>query len=125
MKSPLFQDRRATGLLNRVRNDVSLLREDLGSLLTHTTRETLPNSAREIADHARSGARDFADHAKSSLAAGGAYAADRLRNLRAHPPRREAGWVGGAILVGVIAYGVYALYRSSNEARLEAGEIDE
>jgi len=125
MKSSPFQDRRASGLLDRVRNDVSHLREDLGSLLTHTTRQTLPNGAREIADHARSGARDFADQARNSLAAGGAYAADRFRNLRAHPPRREASWVGGAILAGVVAYGLYALYRSSCELQREAEEINE
>ncbi|MEO5916193.1 MAG: hypothetical protein ABIS50_18290 [Luteolibacter sp.] len=100
MNNTLFKDRRATGLLNRVREDVSHLRDDIGSLLTHTTRTTLPNGARELADQA-----------KSQLAAGGAYAASRLRNLRSQPPRQSAGWIGGALIVGLLAYGAYALCR--------------
>lgn len=108
MKSPLFSDRRATGLLDRVRDDVSRLRDDIGNLLTHTTRETLPNSAREIADHA-----------KQQFAAGSAFAASRLRGLtRQPPPRHSASWLGGAVVTGLVAYGVYALLRNSccNEA---------
>ena len=115
MKSSVFQDRRATGLLNRVRNDVSHLREDIGSLISHATRETLPNGARELAGHARAGAREMADQARSRLVEGGAYAASRLRTLRSQPPRQQAGWIGGAILVGIIAYGAYAIYRSASE----------
>ena len=102
MNSTFFNDRRAAGLLNRVREDVSNLREDIGSLLTHTTRKTLPDSAHEIAGRAR-----------HQLAAGGAYAASRLRDLRGHPHRESAGWVGGAIVVGLLAYGAYALLRSN------------
>ncbi len=102
MKSPLFSDRRASGLLDRVRDDVSRLRDDIGNLLTHTTRETLPNSAREIADQA-----------KQQFAAGSAYAASRLRGFTSPPPRRSASWVGGAVVTGLLAYGVYALLRNS------------
>ena len=102
MKSPLSSDRRATGLLDRVRDDVSRLRDDIGNLLTHTTRETLPNSAREIADQA-----------KQHFAAGSAYAASRLRGLSSQPQRHSANWVGGAIVTGLLAYGVYALLRNS------------
>ena len=102
MKFPLFSDRRATGLLDRVRDDVPPLRDDIGNLLTHTTRETLPNSARELADQA-----------KQQFAAGSAYAASRLRGLsRPPPPRHSAGWVGGAVVVGLLAYGVYSLLRN-------------
>jgi ElaB/YqjD/DUF883 family membrane-anchored ribosome-binding protein len=118
MNSTLFNDRRATGLLNRVRQDVSNLRDDLSSLLSHTSRETLPNSARELADHARSSARDLADQARSQLMAGGAYAASRLRHLRPHSTNHHsASWVGGAILTGVLAYGIYSLCRNHCEAK--------
>ncbi|GAA5116856.1 hypothetical protein JIN84_18340 [Luteolibacter yonseiensis] len=108
MNSSLFNDRRASNLLNRVRDDIFHLREDVGSLLSHTTKKTLPNGARELADQA-----------KSQLAAGGAYAASRLRDFRGHPPRQSAGWIGGALLVGVLAYGVYSLCqnRQTDETR--------
>ena len=102
MKSPIFSDRRATGLLDRVRDDVARLRDDIGNLLTHTTRETLPNSAREIAGQA-----------KQQFAASSAFAASRLRGLTRQPPRHSASWLGGAVVTGLIAYGVYALLRNS------------
>lgn len=105
MNTTLVKDRRATSLLNRVREDISLLREDIGSLVTHTTKTTLPNGAREIAGQA-----------KSQLAAGSAYAASRLRNLRAQPTtRRSAEWIGGAVVVGVLAYGTYLLCRNHRQ----------
>ncbi len=102
MSTPLFSDRRTAGLLNRVRTDITHLRDDIGNLLSHTTRETLPNSAKELAEQA-----------KHQLAAGGAYAASRLRDLRYHPPRQSAGWIGGAVVVGLLAFGAYALLRNS------------
>lgn len=106
MNSLLFNDGRATGLLNRVREDVSLLRGDMGTLLSHTARETLPNGARELADHA-----------KHRIAAGGAYAASRLRDFRANPSSRQsAGWIGGALLVGLLAAGAYALTHNGHHA---------
>jgi len=101
MSTPLFSDRRAAGLLNRVRDDVSHLRNDIGDLLSHAKRETLPNGARELADQA-----------KQQFAAGSAYAASRLRGLRSQPPTPSAGWIGGAVVAGLIAYGVYALCRN-------------
>lgn len=110
----LFNDRRANGLLNRVREDVSHLRDDIGSLLSHTTKKTLPNGAREIADQA-----------KSQLAASGAYAASRLRDFRGHSPRQSAGWIGGALLVGVLAYGVYSLCQSKQSATADRYEPDD
>jgi uncharacterized membrane protein YebE (DUF533 family) len=113
MNSSLFSDRRTTGLLNRVREDVSHLREDIGSLLSHTTKKTLPNGARELADQA-----------KSQLAAGGAYAASRLRDFRVQPPRQSAGWIGGALLVGVLAYGAYSLLQGKQSAQA-GGEQDD
>ena len=101
MSLPLFSDRRAAGLLDRVRADVSHLRDDIGNLLTHAKKETLPNGARELADQA-----------KNQFAAGSAYAASRLRGLRSQPPRQSVGWVGGAVLAGLVAYGVYAICRT-------------
>ncbi len=102
MKSPISIDSRATGLLDRVREDVSHLRNDIGKLLTHTTRETLPNNARELADQA-----------KQHFAAGSAYAASRLRGFRTPPQRHTGGWIGGAVLAGLIGYGVYMLCRDN------------
>ena len=115
MKSPIVSDRRATGLLDRVRDDVSRLRDDIGHLLTHTKRETLPNSAREIADQA-----------KQQFAAGSAYAASRLRGFTRQPPRHSASWVGGVVVTGLIAYGVYALLRNNccNQATTNSAAND-
>lgn len=114
MNSLLLKDRRATGLLNRVREDVTHLREDIGNLLTHTTKQTLPNSARE-----------FADQAKQQLAAGGAYAATRLRSFRSQAPSPSANWVGGAVLVGLLAFGAYALCKNSCHSQRIADEADD
>lgn len=103
MNTNLFTDRRSANILKRVRHDIANLRDDISNLLTHTTKETLPNSARDLADQAR-----------SQLAAGGAYAASRLRDFRHQPPSvgSTAGLVGGALLAGAIAYGVFAIFRS-------------
>jgi len=97
MNSP-FTDSRASGLLSRVREDIALLRQDVGHLVQHTTRHTLPD-----------GARGLADHARHRLAAGGSYAASRLRSLRESPPRKALGILGGALLVGLLAAGAYTL----------------
>ena len=116
MNSSLSSDRRASGLLRRVRDDVSTLREDISSLLSHTTRQTLPNSARELAGQA-----------KHQLAAGGAYAASRLKDFRGYPPRHSASWVGGALVAGLVAYGIYALCRNScaaNRRQDKSEDID-
>ncbi len=110
----IFKDRRATGLLNRVREDISNLREDIGDLLTHTTHKTLP-----------SGARELADQAKSQLAAGGAYAMSRYRNFRGRPAYNQAGWVGGAVAVGLLAIGAYVLCRGCCSSEEEAEEFVE
>lgn len=101
MSKSLFTDRHAAGLLDRVRADVSHLRDDIGNLLTHAKRETLPNGARELADQA-----------KHQFAAGSAYAASRLRGLRGQPPSHSVGWVGGAVVAGLVGYGIYLLMRN-------------
>lgn len=112
MSTPLLKDRRTSNLLNRVREDVVLLRADIGNLLSDTTQRTLPNSAHEIANRA-----------KSQLAAGGFYAAERLRNLGSNP-RQSASWVGGALMVGLVIFGAYALSKNHCAAKQAAGLDD-
>ena len=82
-------------LLSRVGDDISVLRDDMRHLLSHTARHTLPTGAREIVGSARSG-----------LAAGRENGMARLRALREHP-NQPATWIGGAVVMGLIAAGVY------------------
>jgi hypothetical protein len=91
-----FQDPRASDLLSRVSQDVSLLRQDIGQLLSHTARHTLPSGARELADSAR-----------TRLASGKLYTAEQLRALRNQIQQPATAWVGGAVVVGLIAAGIY------------------
>lgn len=115
-----FSDRRVTSLLSRVREDIDHLRQDLGSLVQHATRHTLPEGARELADTAR-----------SRIAEGGHLAAERLRSLGSlRPPasKQTLGILGGALLVGLIAAGVYAIVKSeqgAGEGVEEEGEEDD
>jgi len=98
-------DRRAVGLLTKVRNDITHLRDDVSELWDHAANKTLPRAAKDLGDLASSG-----------LAAGGAYAASRLRHSfdrYAPHQRRSSGWVTGALAMGVVAAGVYALLRNS------------
>ena len=112
MNSP-FHDRRASSLFSRVREDLSHLREDVGNLVHHTARYTLPH-----------GAREFADSARHRLVEGGHLAASRLRSLRSSPPRQAIGVLGGAILVGVLAAGIYALVKGENGGRAAGVNAD-
>jgi sensor c-di-GMP phosphodiesterase-like protein len=98
-----LQDSRTIGLLSRVREDIAHLRQDMGNLIQHTTRQTLPQGARELAENAR-----------HQFAAGSSYAASRLRSLGASPQRQAIGVLGGAILIGALAAGLYALCRSES-----------
>jgi len=98
-------DRRSVGLLNKVRNDITHLRDDVSELWDHAAHEAIPRAAKEIGDLASNG-----------LAAGGAYAASRLRHsFDRYAPhrRRSSGWLTGALAMGVVAAGVYALFRNS------------
>jgi sensor c-di-GMP phosphodiesterase-like protein len=114
MNSTMLHDNRAAGLMNRVREDVSHLREDVGHLLSHTTRETLPHSAREIADQA-----------KSQIVAGTAYATSRLRELNEAPIQQKVGWIGGALLVGILAAaGVYAFSHNGHSQTHNGSSVD-
>ena len=112
MNHSTLQDSRTVGLLSRVREAIAHLRQDVGNLVQHTTHHTLPQGARELAENAR-----------HQIAAGG-YAASRLRSLRVSPPRQAIGVIGGAILVGAPAAGLYALCRSEscNAAAREEAE---
>lgn len=102
MSSSPFQDPRANDLLSRVSNDISLLRQDVGQLITHTSKHTLPG-----------GARGLADTARDRLAVGRNYSAAQLRALRSQATDPTTAWIGGAVLVGLIAAGVYLLNRES------------
>lgn len=96
MNTTPFQDPRATDLLSRVSQDVSLLRQDISQLLSHTARHTLPTGAHELADSAR-----------TRLASGKVYTAEQLRALRNQINQPATAWVGGALVVGLIAAGIY------------------
>ena len=110
MNSSLLLDRRATGLLNRVREDVSLLRTDIGNLLSDTTHRTLPNGVHQISDRA-----------KNQFAAGSAYATSRIREIgRSSGP--SAFWIGGALALGLVAYGAYSICRSNCTSRQAAAD---
>jgi hypothetical protein len=86
--------------MNRVREDVSALRDDIRHLISHTTRQTLPNGARELAGQA-----------KQQIASRGSYAATQLRDLGARHP---AGFIGGAVVIGLLAAGAYAMTHKHN-----------
>jgi hypothetical protein len=96
-------DKKAMGLLHRVRDDLFHLRDDVNDLWSHTTRKALPKAA-----------RDLGDLASARLAAGGEMAADRLRqsiSRYAAPRHPHSGWISGALVVGLLAAGAYALVR--------------
>jgi hypothetical protein len=96
-----FQDPRANDLLSRVSQDVSLLRQDIGNLFSHAAQHTLPEGARELADTAR-----------NRLAAGRNFSAAQLRALRSQVNQPAAAWVGGAVVVGLLAAGIYLFCKS-------------
>lgn len=96
-----MNDPRTTDLLSRVSSDVGHLRQDIRSLFRHTTRHTIP-----------SGARDLADSARSHLLAGRDYTSEHLRALGQQLNRPATAWVGGAVLVGLLAAGVYWFVKS-------------
>lgn len=101
MNTSPFQDPRANDLLSRVSEDVSLLRQDIGNLFSHAARHTLPEGARGITDTAR-----------SRLAAGRLYSAEQLNALRNQAQQPAAAWIGGAVVVGLIAAGIYLFCKS-------------
>ncbi len=103
MNTSLIQDPRASSLLSRVSEDVSLLRQDVGHLVQHAARHTLPETARGIADTAR-----------SRLLAGRDYTSEHLRSLGHQLNRPATAWVGGAVMVGLLAAGAYWFLKSDS-----------
>lgn len=96
-----LNDPRAGDLMSRVSKDISLLRQDVGNLLSHARRHTIPCGARELADEAR-----------SRLLAGRDYTSEHLRAIGGQLQRPATAWVGGAVLVGLLAAGVYWFIKS-------------
>ena len=94
------QDARAANLLSRVSEDVSLLRQDIGNLVSHTARQTVAG-----------GAREFAENARTRIGAGREYSAEQLRALGEQIKQHPAAWLGGAAAVGLISAGAYLLFR--------------
>lgn len=101
MSQSPFQDPHTNDLLSRVSHDVSLLRQDVGNLFHYTTRHQLP-----------SGVRTLAESAKETLAHTKDYSADQLRYLRSQVSEKPGRFIGGAILVGLLAAGAYVLANS-------------
>lgn len=108
MNAITFQDPRTNDLLSRVGDDVSMLRQDVANLFTHTTRRALPNGARRMANNAR-----------GRLHTGRLYTAEHLQALKntvqngVHQP--AAAWIGGAAAVGLLAAaGAYMLFRNGH-----------
>lgn len=93
-----MNDPRAQDLLSRVSEDVSLLRQDIRNLISHTSRHTLP-----------SGARDLADTAKHRLASGRQYSRAQLQAIRDEP---RSTLVAGIALIGLLAAGIYLLTKT-------------
>lgn len=101
MPTTLSQDRKMKDLLSRVGEDIKQLKGDVSSLLTHTGRHTLPDSARDLRESAR-----------DRFSAGGDYAASQLHYIRQHPGQSSAGIIGGLILLGAVGAGIYFLCKS-------------
>lgn len=105
MTTSSHQDARATTLLSRVSEDVSLLRQDIRNLVSHTAHQTVAG-----------GAREFAENARNKIAAGSAYTAEQLRALGDQMKQHPAAWLGGAAAVGLISAGAYLLFRGDSFA---------
>lgn len=90
-----------------------MLRQDVGHLIQHAARHTLPETAREIAGTAR-----------SRLLAGRHYTSEHLRSLGNQLNRPATAWVGGAVLVGLLAAGTYWFLKSDPCRTCEAPEDD-
>lgn len=101
MSSIMTQDKKMKQLLSRVGDDISQLRSDISSLVNHTGRHTIPESA-----------RDLRESALDRVHAGGEYAASQLRHLRSHPAQAGLGIAGGLVLLGVVGAGIYYLCKS-------------
>jgi len=111
----LFNDHRSSSLLSRVKDDVGTLHDNISGLLSHTAHR-LPKEARELADSAY-----------DRLSAGRDYAASRLRSLRnsQHYQPSTLELLGGAIGLGLLFAGAYAIYRFNRPKTAEEELEDE
>ncbi|MEO7099228.1 MAG: hypothetical protein ABI162_07685 [Luteolibacter sp.] len=100
MNTYSFKESRTNGLLSRVGTDVSMLRQDLGNLVSHTARHALPA---------------VADLAKDGLASGRIYTMEHLRSFGDQMNKRAAARIGGAMLIGCLAAGAYLLFHNRRE----------
>ena len=66
----------------------------------------------------------MADTARNRLNAGRNYSAEQLRALRGQLNQPAAAWVGGAVVVGLLAAGIY-LFCKSDCCRGRCDEADE
>jgi len=98
MKMTLLKDSRTIGLLNRVSDDVSKLKGDIGLLLGDTTRRAIPEGAREVSKIAR-----------EQLSVGQAYARSRLPKMKMPSNTCSLSVAGGALLVGALAVGYFLM----------------
>ena len=114
MNTSPFQDPRASDLLSRVSQDVSLLRQDIANLFSHTARHTLPGGARTLAEQAR-----------TRLHNGRALTAGQLRALREQMNQPATAWIGGAVVVGLLAAGIYLFCKGDCRATEEDDGGDE
>lgn len=101
----MIQDRKIQDLLSCVGDDVSQLKRDVSTLLSHTGKHTIPESARDLRESAR-----------NSLHNGGQYAASYLR---AHPAQSSAGILGGLVLLGAVGAGIYYLCKCDSKKASE------
>lgn len=101
MPNALTEDRKTKDLINRLGEDVCQLKSDMSSLLVHTGRHTVPDSARELREHAL-----------ERLHAGGALAASQLRYIRQHPTQSSVSLLGGLLILGSVGAGIYYLCKS-------------
>lgn len=119
MSNPIFEDKRASDLLTLVSDDVSSLREDVKMLVRHTAKRTLPKVGRNLAESGR-----------QSLSVGRDYAAGQFQRLGRSVHDHPVGFsISGALVLGVVAAGVWFLIdsecRKKRELEANAAELDD
>jgi hypothetical protein len=102
MKNVLLNDQKSKGLLHRIQQDMSVLGKDFRDLVSHTALEVIPCNA-----------KDLANQAARKIKEGGAYATSKIRTINRSPQDETRGWVGGALVVGLLSMGIYAIYRAA------------
>lgn len=109
-----FKSRQTSTLLQRVSDDVGNLRQDLMSLLGHTTKRVLPDSA-----------RDVSEKAKQQLSAGREFVRNRIPSCCSSDDRRAQVTLGVAVVVGSLALAAYLnRHRISNLLNSDIDDVD-